>query len=395
MLISQCSGTLSDVNDKLDLLLSSEDKTTAKQRSGPAAIPPEVPELPAMLQTRPALVQAMKERVLSQTGNTTAVVSAARGAAATTSAHGMGGVGKTTVASCLIRDPEVGAAFERLLWVSVSQDPDILYLLGRLHYQVKSAKLPDKIEDVMDAVQEVRTAARGLRALLVLDDVWEGRHAELLNVVDAEVGSACVITTRIRNMADGEVSCGLLSKEESISLLLTSARLDHLVANPPAAALEAVECCGRLALALPIAGGMIRELEEVWEEQLVPMLKQELSEETSVEKRIVNASLRCIDETQRAGVGALFLCFGCFAEDEVVPAPALEILAPMICERAGVKTASPHLKLRKYLASLLRGSLLLGSGAKGVNVHDLGNKAPHVSFTHARAHTNFQNTCKV
>ena len=43
------------------------------------------------------------------------------------------------------------------------------------------------------------------------------------------------------------------------------ADLDHLINDPPAAALEAVECCGRLALALPIAGGMIRELEEVWE----------------------------------------------------------------------------------------------------------------------------------
>jgi len=32
-----------------------------------------------------------------------------------------GGVGKTTAAVQLIRDPEVGAAFQKLLWVSVSQ----------------------------------------------------------------------------------------------------------------------------------------------------------------------------------------------------------------------------------------------------------------------------------
>ena len=102
------------------------------------------------------------------------------------------------------------------------------------------------------------------------------------------------------------------------------------------------------------------------------MLKEELSEFTSVEQRIVNASLRCVDKSQRAGVEALFGVFGCFAEDEVVPAAALEVLAPIICERAAVKAASnAHLKVRKWLASLLRASLLSGSGAKGVQVHDL------------------------
>ena len=53
-----------------------------------ATIPPEVPELPAALQTRPALLDEMKQRVLSQ-ASTTSVVGVSRGAAATTSAHGM------------------------------------------------------------------------------------------------------------------------------------------------------------------------------------------------------------------------------------------------------------------------------------------------------------------
>ena len=227
-----------------------------------------------------------------------------------------GGVGKTTAAVQLIRDPEVGAAFERLLWVSVSQEPDMMHLLGRLYYQLKSTKLPARAEGELDAVQELRQAARGIKVLLVLDDCWEAKHAKLLNCVDAEAGSACVITTRIRNLGDGEISCGLLSVAESLSLLLTSAGLEHLVDNPPAAALEAVECCGRLALALPIAGGMIHELGDLWEKELVPLLKDELSDSLSVEGSIVNASLRCVEKSQRAGVEALFMCFGCFAEDE-------------------------------------------------------------------------------
>jgi len=296
---------------KLDLILGIVTKSEIqKPGSKHAMIPPEVPELPFTLQTRPALIAEMKERVLGQAVGTIAVVGVSRGAAATTSAHGMGGVGKTTAAAYLVRDPEVGAAFESLLWVCVSEGPDILYLLSRLYSQLKSAKLPAWVEGELDALQELRQAAKGVRALLILDDCWEEKHVELLNCVDAETGSACVITTRVRNLASREIACGLLSVKESLTLMLSSAGLEHLLDNPPAAALEAVECCGRLPLALPIAGSMIRELEEVWEAELIPMLKTELSNELSVETRIVNASLRCVEQSQRAGVGVLFTCFG-------------------------------------------------------------------------------------
>ena len=335
-----------------------------------ATIPPEVPELPAALQPRPELLAELKAKVLRPEGGTASLVGVRK--AATMAARGMGGTGKTTAAAALVRDAEVSRAFSRVLWVSVSAEPDPLSLLRLLYFQLTSTKLPSHVETERDAAQILREAATGVKALLVLDDVWEAKHAELLNCTDVGAGSACVITTRIRDLTASEVSCGLLSQEEALALLLTSAGLDHLIAEPPAAALEAVECCGRLALALPIAGGMVRELEDVWETELVPMLKEELSEELSVEARIVNASLRCVKPSERAGVEALFLVFGCFAEDEVVPAAALDVLAPLVCELAGLEAkAKPHLKLRKWLQLMLKASLLTGGVVKGVSVHDL------------------------
>ena len=59
--------------------------------------------------------------------------------------------------------------------------------------------------------------------------------------------------------------------------------------EPPPAALDVVECCGRLPLVLPIAGRMMRELADKWHAKLVPMLKAELSGESSVEKQVVDA----------------------------------------------------------------------------------------------------------
>ena len=176
-----------------------------------ATIPPEVPELPAAFQARPALLAELKERVLSMASSTTSLVGVSRGAAAaTTSAHGMGGVGKTTIAVQLIRDPEVGAAFARLLWVSVSQEPDIFGLIRVLYYQLTSRKLPASAEEERDAVQELRQAAKGKRVLLVLDDCWDAKHGELLNCVDADAGSACVITTRSTIPASPPPCCSLI-----------------------------------------------------------------------------------------------------------------------------------------------------------------------------------------
>jgi hypothetical protein len=170
-------------------------------------------------------------------------------------------------------------------------------------------------------------------------------------------------------MSEGEISCGLLTEEESIALLLKSAGKEDLIANPPPAVYEAIECCGRLALALPIAGGMIIELRELWETELLPMLKEGLSEELSTEQRIVTASLRCVEKSQRPGVEALFQVFGCFEEDAQVPVQALDILAPIVCKKAAVDPPS-HLKLRKWLASLIRASLL-HENPQGMQVHGI------------------------
>lgn len=97
------------------------------------------------------------------------------------------------------------------------------------------------------------------------------------------------------------------------------------------------------------------------------MLKEGLSEELSTEERIVTASLNCVEKSQRPGVGALFQVFGCFEEDAQVPAQALDLLAPVVCRMADVDPAS-HLKLRKWLASLIRGSLL-HENPNGIHVH--------------------------
>jgi len=113
--LAEMRAEFKNVNDKLDKqdeklqqildLVAQSDlqDTTPDTPLTHATIPPEVPELPAVLQTRQTLLEEMKLRVLSesQASCTTSLVGVSRGAANASkslTAHGMGGVGKTTAA---------------------------------------------------------------------------------------------------------------------------------------------------------------------------------------------------------------------------------------------------------------------------------------------------------
>ena len=79
-------------------------------------------------------------------------------------------LGKTTVAVKVVNEDEVRAAFEKILWVSVGQEPDVRELLGSLMKQLNEQTLKPDLSD-NDALVEVKKAAKDLKCLLVLDDV--------------------------------------------------------------------------------------------------------------------------------------------------------------------------------------------------------------------------------
>ena len=212
------------------------------------------------------------------------------------------------------------------------QEPDTPTLQQTLHIQLLNKPMPDASESRI-ALGALKEAAKEKAVLLVLDDVWTASQVTQLNFVDSTArSSAVIITTRLRNLIDGadEVQCSVLSAADALELLLRSGGCDHLLDEPPPAALEAVELCGRLPLALGIAGGIIRhELADAWQAELVALLKDEF-EEVSVEERVVNASLKIVPADMREGVEGFFAILGAFAEDATVPAAAIDAIAPLV-----------------------------------------------------------------
>ena len=65
-----------------------------------------------------------------------------------------------------------------------------------------------------------------------------------------------LVTTRMRGLLPhaSELECGLLTEQEAMALLLEQAELEE---EPPLAG-EVLRLCGRLALTVSIAGGMVQ-----------------------------------------------------------------------------------------------------------------------------------------
>ena len=156
-----------------------------------------------------------------------------------------------------------------------------------LYKQLVTRVLPEAATmDEQLALAELKEGAKDLSVLLVLDDVWVDSHATPLNFIEpSSTTSAVMVTTRIRSLLGGatEVQCEVMSEAAALELLLRTGGCEHLLEAPPRAAIEAVKACGRLPLALGIAGGMVTQLADTWQEELGGLLEEVL--------RLVRASV--------------------------------------------------------------------------------------------------------
>ena len=103
-------------------------------------------------------------------------------------------------------------------------------------------------------VKELKAAAKGMKILLILDDVWDAKHEKPLNIIDQDTASKLLVTTRIRGIVKGaaEVDVGTLSDKEALELLCATAgiEVEELNEDEEARALvqEVVTRTGKLTL---------------------------------------------------------------------------------------------------------------------------------------------------
>ena len=425
-----------------------------EKSSSLAPVPFEVPELPGHHEPRPAFMTRLKRalgvelsaeeeaseaeaREQRSEAEEAAAQGAARAEAQAAEASGrvtvvgMGGAGKTSIATAVARDPSVRARFERVLWVTLGQTPNLTHLQGVLCKQLKDEELTGGVSPEAARAQLAR-AAQGRRVLLLLDDLWDVAHERPLAILELGLptGSRCLITTRIRGRFKGvELDLGSMAPAEALRLLLAGAGLEavreagadappdappltaaggQVAAEKAAAAAEIARLCGGLPLCLSVASSMMALHPMDWQTRVVQLLqgddRAELLESdvaygdggsggsgggggsadggeaqpATVEERVIAASLSSLP----AGSGMLvhFFCgLAVFPEDLVVPVPVLDALAGMwVLDEPGARPLSHERKvskLRKWLQTLLQHSLIKGCAAPVDRWHAVHRRA--------------------
>ena len=212
-----------------------------------------VPDLPPHFVAQPDRIDALRDMLLADLTKPVVV----SGAAGRVGLQGMGGIGKSVLASALAHHPEVRRAFpDGVYWVTLGQQPRI----EELQQSLLKAMGDDGIFAGVEAgKQKLREALTGRAALLVLDNAWQRPHAEAFNVVSGRC--RLLLTTRDAGLVtalavnENHYQVQLPTMAEAEALLARSA--DSKGPLPPDAR-AVIEQCGRLPLAVALCGGMAR-----------------------------------------------------------------------------------------------------------------------------------------
>ncbi|GBG64516.1 hypothetical protein CBR_g45212 [Chara braunii] len=253
---------------------------------------------------------------------------------------GMGGVGKTTLATAVFQSPVLREHFAGgMFWALIGRRPDICRtqialwkrLSGdeRLDYSYRSYTKELWYE-------KLKTELKKRRVLLVLDDVWKREDVKWLEVVDQSVNSKILLTTRHADVMVDKVKeypyyVRMLDSKHSFQLFCQHAFDGGIDAAPTEvhkiARKVADSCCG-LPIALKIAGSRFRSATvEKWKDARRRMqrgldpVRAEVQDPRITEKDArerVRDSINALDEVDKRLRGLLY-DFVFFKEDKWVP----------------------------------------------------------------------------
>ncbi|CAM0909665.1 unnamed protein product [Alopecurus aequalis] len=306
---------------------------------------------------------------------------------------GMGGLGKTTIASSVYKNQRISGVFDCYAWVTMSQNYQVEDLMRQIMKQLidQRSHMASGIETMsrVRLIEELQSNLRDKKYLIVLDDVWDTDDWLFFNsaLVRNGRGSRVLVTTRKKDVAslanDGFlVELKILSYTEAWHLFCQKAfrRLEDKICpvNLRPWAEKIVKKCQGLPLALVAIGSLLsyRELEEQEWSSLHNQLSWQLanSPELNWIMSILNLSLNDLP-------GYLKNCFlycSLFPEDYKIKRRwicRLWVTEGLVEERGGGATMEEIAEC--YLKELTRRSLLevaernVHGRASSFQMHDL------------------------
>ncbi|GGA10506.1 NB-ARC domain-containing protein [Okeania sp. KiyG1] len=211
----------------------------------------QAPPLPRYYVDRLECSQNLKARLLTNSSDTQAIV--------VTAIHGLGAVGKSTLATALAYDNDVQSHFaDGILWVTLGKEPNILPMLSGWVQALGDYNF--KPTSVEATANHLRTLLDDKSVLLVVDDARSPAHAQIFNLG----GKRCkvLVTTREKANADflkaETYSLDVMTLPQSMELL--SQKLGREITGEEAKQAEAlVKKLRYLPLALELAAAQVED----------------------------------------------------------------------------------------------------------------------------------------
>ncbi|XP_039168157.1 disease resistance protein RUN1-like isoform X3 [Eucalyptus grandis] len=221
--------------------------------------------------------------------------------------HGMGGVGKTTLAKIVYN--QLSNDFVDYCFLCDIRKTKITRLQNQLLSDILKKKWLD-INNVMEGKKEIKERLRSKKVLLLLDDADDASQLEAL-VQKHEwfgKGSKIIITTRDRGILNVDETYELTGMDFDHSLKLFSKhafRRDYPLEQYICHSERAINMCYGLPLALEVIGSLLSgKSEEEWDATLKEL---EESPQQNVRKKLM-ISIEALNENQRK----IFLDVACF-----------------------------------------------------------------------------------
>ncbi|GLT92220.1 hypothetical protein SLE2022_100680 [Rubroshorea leprosula] len=244
---------------------------------------------------------------------------------------GIGGSGKTTLASEVCRDVEVQSYFkDRILFLTVSQSPNIELLRAKIFGFICGNEAMDSGSFLVPQWNSQVEWRNGPRTLVVLDDVWS--QGVLEQLIFRIPGCKTIVVSRFKfsNVLDATYELELLREDEAMALFCCTAFGEETI--PPAAnealVKQIVDECKGLPLALKVIGASLRDQPEMYWVSAKKRLSRGERICESHENKLLERMAISVEYLPRK-VKECFLDLGSFPEDKKIP---LDILINMWVE---------------------------------------------------------------
>ncbi|KAF5778530.1 putative virus X resistance protein-like, coiled-coil [Helianthus annuus] len=294
---------------------------------------------------------------------------------------GMGGSGKTTLATKVFSDPFVVHHFWVRGWVTVSQKYERKDVLNRLLAYMGVDIDPDTRDNYPQLRKKLHQHLMGQRYLVVIDDIWSTQAWDDLKVVfpNLDNGSRILLTSRHKTVALHAKPHGFihqlrsLTDEESLELLRKKVfRGDHFPDWSSLPGMQIARNCRGLPLSVVVIAGVLAK-ESATEESWERISKSGSSLILKGQMQTFALSLNHLPSHLRG----CFIYLGCFPEDYTFRVTRLIWL--WIAEGFIQETRNRSLEetAKDYLMELVDRNLIvvrcrkINGAIKTISVHDV------------------------